>query len=169
VSIKKLNSNFYLGLSVTSQGRSISGSPFLLQRSVDLLSDLLTGFKPVDDHRGLRAKVFSDRRLIVTDGDLGALVNTASVLVCDTERCFLREVKLGRRRRRRRGVHVGGEECRINQKRMVLVWKSCHVVSLGWKCKLSRRKVMKERDAVVWRSQEKMVCDKTKRVCGLYI
>jgi len=146
---------------------------------VNLLSDLLASFKLVHHHRGLRAKVFSDRRLIVTDGDLGALVNTASLLVCDIERCFLREVKLGRRRRRR-GVHVGGEECRINQKRMVLVRKSCHVgkrerekererFCLGWKCKLSRRKVMKERDAVVRRSQEKMLCDKTKRVCGLYI
>lgn len=42
-------------------------------------------------------------------------------------------------------------------------------VSLGWKWKLWRTKVMKERDAVVWRSQERMVCDKIKRVCSLYI
>lgn len=76
----------YLGLGVTSQGRSISGFPFLLHRSVHLLSDLLPSFKLVDYHGGLRAKVFSDRRLIVTDGDLGALVYTASLLVCDIKR-----------------------------------------------------------------------------------
>lgn len=95
----------YLRLGTVTQGSSLSGSPLPLHR-IHLLSDLLTSFKLVHYHGGLRTIVFGHRRLIVTDGNLGALINTASLLICGIKRGLVMKVKL---RRRRTCVYIGKE------------------------------------------------------------